>query len=111
VRPKRQRDEEKKSAPRGAKRARTNDDEGAAPAVEGASAPVAAPAAVPAHVLPSRTLLVQGLPTNLTSETLDSLLKKLFGQFACVVGAGLEGFRECCRIRKVSPLPPPPPLS
>jgi RNA recognition motif-containing protein len=85
VRQKRDRTEDKPRPARGAKRARTEDDAGAEAAVEAAApAPAAAPAAVPAHVLPSRTLLVQGLPTNLTSETLDALLKKLFGQFACV---------------------------
>ena len=32
--------------------------------------------------LPSRTLLVQGLPSGHTAETLSAMLKGLFGQYA-----------------------------
>jgi len=32
--------------------------------------------------VPSRTLLVQGLPTTIGPEALTELLRKLFGQFA-----------------------------
>ena len=35
--------------------------------------------------LPSKTLLVQGLPTTLTGEALTDMLKSLFGQYAGLV--------------------------
>jgi hypothetical protein len=73
-----------KSAP-GAKRARKED--GGAEAGGGGgggAAPGAfpAPPAMPLLMVPSRTLLVQGLPTTLTAAALSDLLRSLFGQFA-----------------------------
>jgi len=43
------------------------------------------PPSLPKNNLPSKTLLVQGLPTTLTGESLTDMLKSLFGQYAGLV--------------------------
>ncbi len=76
-----------RSAP-GAKRARKEAggaEAGADAAAGGGPSPpgfFAAPPAMPLLMVPSRTLLVQGLPTTLTAGALSDVLKSLFGQFA-----------------------------
>ena len=39
----------------------------------------------PRNTLPSKTLLVQGLPTTLTAEALTEMIQSLFGQYAGLV--------------------------
>ncbi len=88
---------------KGAKRARTGEAPEEAAAAEAAAAAAAAAAgagggmqhpfhaapppmpqqpALPLLALPSKTLLVQGLPTSLAPEALTEMLRALFGQYA-----------------------------
>ena len=82
---------------KGAKRARTGEGAGEAGSASAASASAAAAAAaagggfppaapaLPVLSLPSKTLLVQGLPTTLTEEALKGMVRELFGQYAGLV--------------------------
>ena len=82
---------------KGSKRARTGEAPGdgaaaaaAAAAAGGASAAYGGagsgaplmPPSLPTLALPSKTLLVQGLPTTLAAEALTEMLRALFGQYA-----------------------------
>ncbi len=49
--------------------------------MEGGGAPPPAPS-LPSLSIPSKTLLVQGLPTTLAAEALTEMLRTLFGQYA-----------------------------
>ncbi len=79
------REPQKPRAAPGAKRARKEEAGGAgaaaAPPPPGAAF-FAPPPALPLLMLPSRTLLVQGLPTTLAAAALSDVLRSLFGQFA-----------------------------
>ncbi len=81
---------------RGSKRARTSEapgdgaaavaaaaagGAGAAHGGAGSGAPLMPPS-LPTLALPSKTLLVQGLPTTLAAEALTEMLRALFGQYA-----------------------------
>lgn len=73
------------------KRRREDDEEVGKGSKKAAAAPAAAVAAVapaaslPVVALPSKMLLVQGLPSDQSDETLKSLLQSLFGQFPNLV--------------------------
>ena len=94
----------------GRKRARQSDDEEAQTGSSSSSSSAgvaggggaAPPPALPNISVPSKTLLVQGLPTNLSADALTDMLKTLFAQYAGMVAVRVVAQRGLAFIEYVN---------